>query len=114
MNGRQGGHPDIDSAVFDLHLDSAVLRQSSFRNIELRNNFHSCCKHTLHAFGQGFLRPEHTVYAVLHNDLLFLRINVNITGLLLNGRLNDLINQLDNRGALIMCFLLLILALQLG
>ena len=101
MDGRHDRNAEIDRTPLVSRLESAVLRNAAFGNVELRHDLDArndrrvmLLRDRRHGFGQR------AVDAILHADFGVARFDVNIAGSPLQRGKNDRVHQADDRAGL--------------
>eukprot|EP01035_Chromulina_nebulosa_P041508 gene41508-56148_t len=99
---RDNGDADIDLGVLDTDLDAAVLRETFFRDIEVREDLHARDDRGLEAFDLRGHRHllENAVDAVADAQFVLEGLEVHVGGAQLDRVLEDLIDETDDRRVL--------------
>ena len=80
VNGGNGGNPDVDLLVLDLHGKAAVLGNSGHRNVQVGQNLEPGDNGEKHGLGRGRHLVQNPVDTQPHLDVALFRADVNITG----------------------------------
>src|SRR5262249_39964073 len=77
-------HAQVNLPAVNHRADSAVLRQAALGDVEVGHDLQSRDDRSVHRVRRVHRLEEHAVNAVTHLQSLFLGLNVNIAGALLN------------------------------
>ncbi|OQA03064.1 MAG: hypothetical protein BWY69_00678 [Planctomycetes bacterium ADurb.Bin401] len=97
----QSGNTEIDLLAIDFSLNSAVLREASFRNVHSGQDFHSCKHRSLHMFWDCISFDANTVNTIAYPDAVGHWFEVNIACLHSHGFVNHHIDEPDDRTIII-------------
>lgn len=94
----QGGYAQIDVLAGDLDLDTAVLRQPAFGNIELGHDLDAGCQSLQHALGQGIMLEKHAIGTKADLNTIREGFDVDVTGPGLDSPGQNLVDGLNDGG----------------
>jgi hypothetical protein len=88
---RQGGHPHIHRTSLPAALEAAILGQPFFSDIHTGQDLEPGQHRFLEILRDRRQGLQDPIYPATHPQLLFGRFQVNVTGSLIQGRLQDLV-----------------------
>src|SRR3954453_8127698 len=103
VRGGDDGDAEVDGAAGDAQLEAAVLRDAFLGDVELRHDLDARNDGAVVALVDRIERfVEHAVDAVLDDDFVVSRLDVNVRGAALDGVEDDGVDQLDDRRRLLL------------
>ena len=106
MQHRNHRDPDVHLGVVEPDSDAAVLRQAFFGDVEMAQDFdarHDGRLETLELCGHGNVL-QHAVNAVTDAKLVLERFEMNVRRAQLDGVLQNLVDEADDRGFVLLGF----------
>ena len=96
---RERGHAQVDGLVFRLHVEASVLRNAAFGDVHGAHDFDTGNHGALDVLRDGQNLLHDAVDTHTDVEAAFARLDVDVTGALLNGALNHGVYEPDGGGA---------------
>ena len=97
VSHRQRADSQIDGTAFHHHVDAAVLGQPTLADVQRRHDLDARCHCRCDVAGQFQRLVKRSIDAEPDTDLPFRRLDVDVAGPLLDRRVDDVIDQPNDR-----------------